>query len=179
MPRISLAQIQQLPDILSTEHFTFFLGSLPGGGDANGNLMLKCMEAVISGFGNTAFPVQLAGYVRNFRGMKTYGQDHSLNISYVEDTQMQTYYDLRNWNEQIVGTASGTSIGGVADYAVQEAYLTIYDQAGNQVDVLTFYNVILQDVQDVQISGSDQSTPMRLQVGFKFDYYTSSLAAPR
>jgi hypothetical protein len=178
MPRTSLAQIQQLPDLLSNEHFTFDLGQIPGN-NIDAMMTIKVIDAVISGFGNSSFNVSLAGYTRNFRGVKTFGQEKTLSIVYAEDTLMNTYNALRNWDQQIVGTASGTSIGGIADYGISQCYLTIYDQAGNQLDVLTFYNVFILDVQDVQVTGQQQGNAMNIPVSFKFDYYTSLLAPIR
>jgi hypothetical protein len=165
MPRIALNDIQNLPDILSTEHFTLQLGTIPGGGDSNG-LMLKCADANVPGFSTENYEAMLAGTVRNFRGRKMYPR--TLAVTFLEDSSMTTLNALRNWMEQIVGTNSNTSIGGIAVYSVN-ALLTIFDMAGNDIDEITFMNCFIQDVPDVQVTG-ESSTLWRVPATFKYDW---------
>jgi hypothetical protein len=165
MPRITLTQIQSLPDLLSSEHFTFNLGEIPNVGDGL-QLMLKCVDCNIPGFSTEAFDVMLHGVQRSFRGRKMYPR--TLACTYVEDSTMDTLNTLRSWMEQVVGTDSNTSVGGILDYSVP-ATLTIFDQAGNDIDSMDFINCYVQDVPDVQVTG-ESSTLMRVTATFKYDY---------
>src|SRR5580765_6265272 len=113
--RVTLNEIETLPDILSTEHFLLNLGAIPGFG-ANDDLALKCVDANIPGFSTENYEVPLHGVVRNFRGRKMYPR--VLAVTYVEDSYMRTLNSLRAWMEQIVGQNTNTSIGGIADYSV-------------------------------------------------------------
>jgi hypothetical protein len=165
MARVTLDEIMGLPDILSSEHFSFNLTEVPGVGDSQ-DLLLKCMDCNIPGFSTESFEVMLHGMTRNFRGRKMFPR--VLAVTFVEDTLMNTLNDLRIWGEQIVGTQSNTSIGGIKDYAVT-ATLTIYDQAGNDIDFIEFINCFVQDVPDTPVTG-ESSTLMRATATFKYDY---------
>lgn len=165
MPRITLSQIESLPDVLSSEHFTLQFGEIPNVGDGL-QLMLKYIDCNIPGFSTEAFDVMLHGVQRGFRGRRMYPR--SLACSFVEDSTMDTLNTLRQWMEQIVGTDSNTSVGGILDYAVP-ATLTIFDQAGNDIDSMNFINCFVQDVPDVQVTG-ESSTLMRITATFKYDY---------
>jgi hypothetical protein len=165
MARVQLSEVENLPDILSSEHFTFNLAEIPGSGDAY-SLLLKCIDCNIPGFSTESYEAMIHGVVRNFRGRKMYPR--TLAVTFVEDSTMDTLNSLRNWMEQIVGTNSNTSIGGIADYGVL-ATLTVYDQAGNDIDSIDFINCFVQDVPDVQVTG-ESSTLMRVTATFKYDY---------
>lgn len=165
MARVQLSETQSLPDILSSEHFTLQLGNIPGVGDSY-PLLLKCLDTNIPGFSTESYEVMIHGSVRNFRGRRMFPR--TLAATFVEDSTGETLASLRTWMEQIVGTNSNTSIGGIADYST-ESLLTVYDQAGNPVDQITFINLFLQDVPDVQVSG-ESSTVMRVTATFKYDY---------
>lgn len=165
MPRVTLNEYQSLPDVLSAEHFAFNLADVPGFGDGY-PLLIKCIDANIPGFSNEAYEVPLHGMVRNFRGRRMYPR--SLAVSFIEDTTLGTLSALRGWMEQIVGTQSNTSVGGVADYGVT-ATLTIFDQAGNTVDEIQFINTFLQDVPDIQVTG-ESSALLRVTATFRYDY---------
>jgi hypothetical protein len=165
MARVQLQEFQNLPDILSSEHFSFNLGTIPGIGDSY-SLLLKCLDCNIPGFSTESFDVMLHGMQRAFRGRRMYPR--TLAVNFVEDSTMATLNALRSWMEQIVGTNSNTSIGGIAQYGVN-ATLTIYDQAGNDIDSINFINCFVQDVPDVQVTG-ESSTLMRVAATFKYDY---------
>lgn len=165
MARVTLAEVENLPDILSTEHFGFNLGNVPGSGDGY-QLLLKCLDCNIPGFSTESFDVMIHGMQRAFRGRKMYPR--TLAVTFVEDSTLNTLITLRNWMEQIVGTNSNTSIGGITEYGTN-AVLTIYDQAGNGVDEITFVNCFVQDVPDVQVTG-ESSTLMRITATFKYDF---------
>jgi len=165
MPRITLSEVQSLPDILSTEHYVFNLGDIPGVGDSY-PLAIKCVDANIPGFSTESYEVPLHGTVRRFRGRKMYPR--SLAVTFIEDSTLHTLLTLRQWMEQIVGSESQTSIGGVADYSTL-ATLTLFDQAGNEVNSLEFINCFVQDVPDTQVTG-ESSTAMRITATFSYDY---------
>lgn len=164
MPRVSLSDYMSLPDILSTEHYAFNLSDVPGVGDSY-NLLIKCVDCNIPGFSTESYEVPLHGMVRNFRGRRMYPR--TLAVTFLEDTTMDTLTSLRIWMEQIVGSETNTSIGNSADYEVTGT-LTIYDQAGNDIDEIQFLNCFLQDVPDIQMTG-ESSTAMRVSTTFRYD----------
>lgn len=165
MPVITNADVQSLPDILASDRFVLNLGSIPGSGDSR-SLSIKCMDAMMSGYSNEAFPVPLNTHTRMFRGRKTYPR--TLQIQYVEDVGVDTNYRLRKWMEDIVGTDSGSSNGYIADYAIT-SQLEVYDTAGALADLGAYFRFFPIDVQGYSMNGQ-QSNPVVISCTFSFDY---------
>jgi hypothetical protein len=165
MPVISLSQVEALPDVLSTDHYNFFLGTIPGGGDTT-SLMIKCMDAVIPGMSNEPIEVQLSAHVRKFRGRKMFPR--SMSITFMEDITLDTLTKLRAWDQQIVGTNSATSIGNIAQYSVQPT-LQVFDQKGALSDSIQFVNCFLYDIQDLALN-SGGSAAAQVTAQFSYDY---------
>ncbi len=165
MSVITLNQIESLPDVLTVDHYNFFLGTIPGGGDTT-SLMLKCLDCVIPGVSNEAVEVQLSAHVRKFRGRKMFPR--SMSVSFMEDITLDTLTKLRRWDQAIVGTNSATSIGNIAQYAVQPT-LQVFDQKGSLVDSIQFVNCFLQDIQDIALN-SESSGMARVTAMFSYDY---------
>jgi hypothetical protein len=163
--RITLAEAQSIPDILSAENYRLNLGEIPNIGNA-ADLSIKCQTAVIPGRRNESFEASLGGYVRNFSGRNLW--ERTIAIGFVEDITMGTSYLLRGWLEQIRGTNSGTAIGNIADYSVSPE-LSIFDQAGNEVDVVQFFNFYIESLSDINLE-VNSSQPIQIQATFRYDY---------
>jgi hypothetical protein len=165
MPVISLSQVEALPDALTGDHYNFYLGTLPGAGDST-SLMIKCLDCVIPGVSNEPVEVQLSAHVRKFRGRKMFPR--ILTATFLEDITLDTLTKLRNWDQQIVGTNSATSVGNIAQYAVQPT-LQVFDQKGSLTDSIQFVNLFLFDIQDINLS-SESSQAVRVTAQFSYDY---------
>ena len=167
MPALTLTQIQSLPDVLSTDRFTINFGVIPTFGDTSTTLLLKCMDATITGVSNQRFPVPLGSVMRNFRGKKDFDQG-TLQFVFVETVDMSTLAALRQWQEYIAGTVSGSSQGYISSYAVT-AVLSTYDTTGSVADTVTLYRCFPEVIQAVNLS-TQQSQPMSISCAFSFDY---------
>lgn len=170
MPRISLDQVNSLPDLLSAENFELLLGNIPGGPSKSEQLAIKCLNANLPGSGNEAFEAPIHGHVVKFRGRKT--MPRTLSITYVEDSQFNTLNSLHRWNEFVVGTLSGTSAGDKKDYAV-DGQLTVFNHKGEAISVYKIFKLFPVDLPDIQLSG-ENTTMVQVPITFSYDYWTAS-----
>jgi hypothetical protein len=166
MPPIGLSQIQSLPDALTTERFVLNFGNVPGGDNSFFNLTIRCQDALIAGVRNATFPIMLQGQTRNFRGRREY--QHIMQATFMEGVDLGCLTTLRNWEENVVGTQSGSSNGYIADYAVAVS-LQVYDTAGNVADNMTLFRCYPVDIQDIQLTGQG-TTAMQVLATFSYDY---------
>jgi hypothetical protein len=173
MPRINLDQIRGLPDILSTDNFTFNIGTVPSASAISDDtqVFLKCQQAIYPGTGNEVFDVPLAGFVVKMRGRKTFPRQ--LTVTYVEDRSMSTSLLFEGWLEYMTGTLTGNSAGYKASYAIDGATLTEYDTVGNSIKTAVFYGLVPSDKPDIQHDGSS-SQLMMVQMTFMYDYWLPS-----
>jgi hypothetical protein len=167
MPALTQSQMQSLPDVLSTDRFTINFGVIPTFGDTSTTLLLKCMDVAITGVQNQRFPVPLGTVMRSFRGKKEFDQG-TLQCTFVETVDMSTLAALRQWQEFIVGTNSGSSQGYINSYATTPVIST-YDTTGSVADTVTLYRCFPDAVQAVQLS-TQASQAMAIQCSFSFDY---------
>ena len=170
MARVSLSRVQSLPDIISNEAYEFILGSVPNSVGNDDRLILKCLNANIPGFSNEVYEVNLHSHVLKYRGRKMYPR--TMAVTYVEDSQFHTLKALRSWHEFIVGTESSTSASDKAQYSINPVLIT-YNGKGEEIDRTTFYNLFINDVPDVPVSG-ESSTMMQISVTFSYDHFFAS-----
>lgn len=175
MARISLSQVNSLPDILPTDGFTMQFGNVPGFNGDSSPLTIKCANVMMPGFSNAHFQAMLHGLVVSFRGRKDYPRQ--VQIQFVEDRTFSTNNALKSWMEFIVGTNSATSAGNKSSYAIQ-GLLTVYDQTGAAINNITFYNMFPTDIQDTQLTG-EQTAMMLIGASFSYDWHQSDTLAIR
>lgn len=175
MAAFTNAQVQSLPDIISIDRFVMNFGAVPGTGNTLIPLSLKCIDAVIPGFGNQAFEVRVSGNQRNFRGQKMY--QYIGQFTFVETVDLSALKTFRNWHEFVVGTNSGNSGGYIAQYAVN-AVQQVYDTTGALADNATFYRMFPVEINDIQ-TNSSQSQAMMISAQMRFDYPVFANATPQ
>ena len=166
MPRISYSQVNSLPDILDQTAFELVFGSIPLGGNAE-RLTYKCQNVSIPGMSTEAYEAMLHGFVKRFRGRKTYPRQ--LSASFYEDMEFGTLNMFRAWSEAVAGSESGNSRGYQADYSIN-AYLFVYDTTGREIAVHTMEGFFPQDVPDVQMDGSS-SGAVSVPITFSYDRF--------
>lgn len=130
-------------------------------------MTLKCQQAQLPGYGQTHWPAQIAGHVLNFRGQKSYPR--ILSLMFFEDRNMATTTKLRQWCEYTVGSNSGNSAGYKAQYSIN-ADLVVYDNTGLEIDRLTFFNLMIDQISDTQLDGA-ATQAMMIQATFAYDRY--------
>jgi hypothetical protein len=129
-------------------------------------LTLKCATVTLPGTSTEAFPVNVAGFVRNFRGRKMYTR--SFQATFFEDSLMRSHNSIRSWLEFVVGTNSGTSGDYIAGYSVP-CTLATWDTTGANIDVCTFYNCFPFELMDTTLN-SEATQAMTSTAGFHFDF---------
>ncbi len=168
MARISWAQVDSIPDILSAESFEFILGNIPIAGSTT-DLTIKCQNVSQPGVSNEAWEAAMHGHVKRFRGRKVYPRQ--VTASFWEDSEFATLSKLRQWMEYVAGSESGNSQGYQADYSVTGLLIT-YDTTGAVINRTYFENMFPQDIPDVQQDGSS-SQGMAVSVTFSYDRITA------
>jgi hypothetical protein len=175
MPRVDVSRIDGLPDILSTSDFEFIIGTIPGG-STDRQMVIKCQQVSYPGTGHQAFDVPLHGFIKKFRGQKTY--PGTLSVTYAEDRTMDTTKQIEAWLEYIAGSQSGTSAGYKRNYSVNDATLITYDTTGQIVSEVVFKYLMPTDKPDIQYDGSN-AQPYIINMTFSYERYESSLVSPR
>lgn len=168
MPALTQSQMQSLPDVLATDRFTINFGVIPGFGDTSTSLLLKCIDVYIPGTANQRFAVPLGNVNRSFRGKKEFGQQNTMQCTFVETVDLTSLQALRMWLEYIAGTNSGNSQGYIADYAVTPT-ISVYDTTGSVADSVQLFRCFPENVPDVPLS-TQQSQQMVFSASFSFDY---------
>lgn len=168
MARISFAQVDSVPDILSAEAFELILGNIPLAGGST-DLTIKCQNVSQPGMSTEAFEAAMAGHVKRFRGRKMYSRQ--VTAAFWEDSTFATLNKLRQWSEYVAGSESGNSQGYQGDYSIT-GLLVAYDTTGRAINRTQFIHMFPQDIPDVQHDGSS-STGMSVSVTFSYDRFIS------
>jgi len=168
MPRITLDQMEALPDVITGEAYELLFGTIPGGIRSE-PLTLKCLNTNIPGFGNETFEVPIHGHVLKFRGRKTYPR--ILQATLIETTDLSSFRALRAWHEFIVGSNSG---GGLLkkQYSVN-AELRTYGPDNQLVDSVILHYCFPTEISDTVLDGQG-SQAMQIQTMFSYDYFSSN-----
>ena len=169
MARISWAQVDSIPDILSAEAFEFILGNIPLAGSST-DLTIKCQNVSQGGISNEAWEAAMHGHVKRFRGRKMYPRQ--VTATFWEDSTFATLRKLRQWSEYVAGSNSGNSQAYQAGYSVTGTLVT-YDTTGRAINRTYYENLFPQDIPDVQQDGSS-SQGMSISVTFSYDRLTAS-----
>lgn len=164
MPPVSLNKVKALPDLISNERFEFILGNHPG--QTDDNLHIKCVDVGLAGRKTEPIVVNLWGHQVKHRGKKESSQQ--IPVTFLEDMRMRTYSALRSWSSAVVRGSTGASVGPKSDYSV-EAELRIFDHAGRLASTTKYYNVFVEELEKVQLSG-EQSELMRVTATFAYDF---------
>lgn len=175
MARVSLTDLYQVPDILSGEAWYFLITNIPGSNGNTRNLALKCVNSTLAGGTNEKMTVPLHGHQINFTGRSIQGQ--SLPITYYEDSTMDTWRNLRAWEQYVKGRRSGNSAGYKRDYSVN-GILEIYDTTGKMINSTKYYHLFPQEIPDTTFDGTS-STAIQIQCTFSYDYSEDSIVALR
>lgn len=174
MARISFQDINVLPDFLDQSEFELVLGVIPGAGDSR-RLTLQCQQVSIPGAGNEAWEVLLHGLTFRQRGRKTFPRQ--LSVTFIEGADMVVYNILKNWDEYIAGSESGTSATYKQGYVIT-AFLNVYDTTGALAGIIRFDNFFLQEISDIQLDGTS-SGQTAVSVTFSYDRAVNGRTALR
>ena len=170
--RVTLSQINSLPDLLPTDNFILMLGTVPGGGNAN-NLALKMTDCTLPGVTTDSFKVKLFGHTVTHRGMRNTA--NVLTATFVEDSTYDSTTVLYNWHSYVVNVQTGLSTGNKNSYTDSSATLYVFDQTGAVSASYQFIGLYINDIADSQLNG-ESTQVMKITAQFNYDYYIPSFS---
>jgi hypothetical protein len=174
MARISLSDVNSLPDLMSTDRYELILGNIPGGNPTR-PLAIKCQMITLGGVQIETVPTTLHGHTVNFRGRNIF--DNSMQATFVEDNTMGTMKALQAWKQLIVGTNSGGGLSKKAGYAITQVQVKLYKETNALATTQYIYNVFLSDIQSIQLDGMN-SQIMLVNAMFTYDWWEWSDLTP-
>jgi hypothetical protein len=160
-------EYDQLPDVLLDDRFELFIepkGKSTGLMEA---LTIRCQAAAFPGSDIEALPVGLNGHTLHFRGRKLFGGGSGqLQVAYVETRDGVAYKAIKNWQEYIVGTNSGS--GAKKKEYSTSATLKVYNEGDEEALIATFDNLWPMSLGDIPLNGA-MAQPFMLTVVFQYD----------
>lgn len=170
MPKPTLTQLYNLPDILAGDNFYFYIPQPSGlSGVWDNNLSIKCVNTTLAGVSNEKMTIPLYGQQLNYRGRRI--QPQSLSATYYEDMTMATWKALKTWFETIVRLEDG--FGRQRREYTSTAILEVYNQMGDLINKTVYHQLFPQDLSDVSFDGSS-TQPVQVNVTFSYDYTSES-----
>lgn len=182
MAKVTLSDMQSLPDPLTSDLYELVIGNIPGssgvsgssgtGGSRSASDVLRIQCQTVSLPGKTIEPVQvdLSGNTLMFAGRMTY--THDLSITFVENRNMEIFKILNGWAEYT--RFHRNQLGHYkADYATNSAQLFIMDQMGQTIETFNFYGLWLNTLPEYSFDGAS-STVITAAASFQIDYWETA-----
>lgn len=170
MPKPTLEQHDNMPDILGVTDFRLTFSRVPGNlGIDLEKFALNCTQAVIPGITINKMEQRFAGgHKLNYGATSTFSGTAALN--FLERVDGQTVIAMRNWLEFVRGTSSGSAGGYKKDYAVV-GRLDVYDGAGAVAMEITLHNMFLQEFPETQLDSTSEAQQMQYPISFNYDWW--------
>src|SRR6266481_1029245 len=165
MKRVSLNDVQSIPDFAQKDNFNFVLGNTPGG-STDRKLHIKCNSITFPPLENEPIIVNLWGHKVKHRGKFVPPQD--ITVTYYEDNKYRTLKALRSWHNAVVNPVTGSTAYGKVGYTTISE-LSLYDQKGHIGYGIGFVNMFPKRIEGFELSG-DSSGPILISVNFGYDY---------
>ena len=170
MAKVSLTEIQSLPDPLTSDLYEFVIGRVPGGSGDSNVLRIQCQQVTVPSKTIEPVNVDLHSNTVVFAGRMTFS--HDLSITFVENRKMDIFNILNGWAEFVRNKQ--TQLGNFkADYSTT-AELYVYDQAGNVVNTFKFYGLWINTIPEYQFDSSAANL-ITAAATFQYDYWSSSV----
>lgn len=186
MGKVTLTELQGLPDPLTSDLYEFVLGSIPGSAASNATsqggapatgvtgagssaLRIQCQQISVPSKTVEAIPVDLAANTLMFAGRMTF--DHSMNITFVENRKMDIYNTLDAWAEHCRNKE--TQLGHYKANYSTTAELFVYDQIGEVIKKFKIFGLWINVIPEYQFDSS-ASNLITCSATFQFDYFESA-----
>lgn len=182
MAKVTLTELQSLPDPLTSDLYELVIGKIPGaaasnatsgggslatGNNGGGNaLRIQCQQVSVPSKTVEAVPVDLAANTLMFAGRMTF--DHTMNITFVENRRMEIFNTLNNWAEY--ARNKETQLGHYkADYS-STAELYVYDQIGTVIKTFKIFGLWINVIPEYQFDSSAANL-ITCASQFQYDYW--------
>lgn len=161
---ISFAEVNSMPDILSTGRFTVFFADLPNNGGQGRSLSLSNVEVTLVTYDVAQVIVKMMGWSTAFAGRRV--QANTFNMSFVETVRGNVHRQLLKWQDAAAGIRRA---GGFmkTDYA-SEINIQVYDTTGKVSLSFNAINAWPMQVTPTQLQ-DDGSTPAHVECTFSVD----------
>jgi len=158
-----------LPDAQDTEMFDWVIPDVPGAEGFGGrDLAVLCQTAEWPGRSSETLEVQLHGTQVNFAGKAN--MPRTLSATYAENAGLEVTNTFQRWFEYQRGTISGTAADYKSGYSIDGAVLIKYDVTGAVADQAVFYGLIVEDMPNVSLDGSNTALYV-VNITFRYDFY--------
>lgn len=175
MARITLNDVNRLPDPLLGNSFTLFISRVTGMSRGVSNLPIKLQSFNIPPYANESYEIKFAGHKVKHRG--ALDQQLSINCLFTEDVLVDTYATIYEWHKMVVDPLSGNSFARLKASYSCEAWLETYDQTGRLISVHRFEDFYPERVEEIQLDGS-QSIGVTVGVTFAFSTMSYNVRVP-
>ena len=168
MAKVTLTELQSLPDPLTSDLYEFVIGRIPGGGGDTNVLRIQCQQVSVPSKTIEPVNVDLHSNTVVFAGRMTFS--HDMSITFVENRRMDVFKILNAWAEYCRNKQ--TQLGNYkADYSTT-AELYVYDQIGQVVQTFRFYGLWINTLPEYQFDSSSANL-ITAAATFQYDYWTS------
>lgn len=186
MAKVTLTELQSLPDPLTSDLYELVIGKIPGSASSNATssggaaatgvagaganaLRIQCQQVTVPSKTVEAVQVDLAANTLMFAGRMTF--DHSMNITFVENRRMDIFNTLDAWAEYCRNKE--TQLGHYkADYA-STAELYVYDQIGTVIKTFKIYGLWINIIPEYQFD-SAAANLVTVSSTFQYDYWEAA-----
>lgn len=163
MPPIEMGQVTSIPDFIQTDHFSFLLPVIPGGGDSEA-FHIRNLTAVLPGKSNQIVSAVVHRIQINRAGRLVF--PHQFQATYIDTPDSKIIQGLRNW--QALNTDPETGLPNPSQLYMTTGMALIYGPDNKVIERREFQNLWVPNVADLSLGG-DQSAAARFQVTFSYD----------
>lgn len=179
MAKVTLSEIQSLPDPLTSDLFELVIGRIPGGAGSNATtgggsnstggantLRIQCQQVAVPSKTVEGVEVLLSSNSLMFAGRIIF--EHAMNVTFVENRRMDIFNELNNWANYC--RDNETQLGHYkADYSTT-AQLIVYDQMGKRIKAFEIYGLWINVIPEFQFDGTAANLVL-VAATFQMDYW--------
>jgi hypothetical protein len=162
---VELGQVTSITDFLQTDHFSFELPALPGGGDREA-FVIRNLSAVLPGRSNQAVSGEIHRFKIKRAGKPVWNQSFVAN--YMDTVDRKIIDGLYAW--QALNNDPETGLPRPSSEYMTAAVAVLYDMENNEVERRVFRNLWIEKIEDVALNGA-QPGMINLAVTFSYDYW--------
>lgn len=182
MAKVTLTELQSLPDPLTSDLYELVIGLIPGSAASNATaggagvatnssgsanaLRIQCQQVSIPSKTVEAVQVDLAANTLMFAGRMTF--DHTMNITFVENRRMDIFNTLNGWAEYCRNKE--TQLGQYKAKYSTTAELYVYDQIGTVIKMFKIFGLWINVIPEYQFDSSAANL-ITCASQFQYDYW--------
>lgn len=163
---VELGSVTSITDFLQTDHFSFELPMLPGGGDREA-FIIRNLSAVMPGRSNQIVSADIHRFKINRAGKPIWPQQFTAN--YMDTVDRKIIDGIYNW--QALNNDPETGLPRPSSEYMTAGVAVLYDMENKEVERRVFKNLWISAVADVALNGA-QPGMINLAITFSYDFWT-------